>query len=224
MPPLRPKSFAIMPRDLLFAWSNWLLGSLLICYFVWPPHRFDYDSVVPFTRWFMVLITVGFCQVWPAIRLSDADQTGHPTLNSIAEALGMMVLTAMVVLTLWLLLRPEWQTRRIGQIAVTLIVWAIPVTLFISIGRRGGYAVKILAMCCCSMVLLSGPIMTYLTGIPRPMLWSPITDIWRLTDADPSIHLADLPMKLLYIGMISSACLILQICLQRPTADPQQAG
>lgn len=191
-------------RQLILAWSVWLLASWAVNMSIDGPTTVTSDSMLPVVRWMLQSMALGMYVMWPAWRLSLANAY-YGGREVIGDLIGLSLLIQLVVWPMRLLL--DWSISQTLFLNLSLIIWAIPIGLWISWGlvwsTTMGWAGKMAAMLLCVATVIAGPLLAIGYGELSLVAWNPIRVISDYTD--PANYWVDVSewVQLGVVGMVA---------------------
>lgn len=169
-------------RGLILGWCLWLLGSWGVTLAI--------DSSVPAGRWMVFSVMMGLMAIWPAFRLSQANEPQVPGRLRLV-LLDWLCMLAVFQTVVWpLRLLGAWSIRQACWLNGAVAAWSLLSGLLIAwgCGRSAGSG-RTAAMVLCILLLVGEPAVMLLAGLGRPagagpgwtMRVSPVQTVWALT-------------------------------------------
>lgn len=169
---MRPTPHHVPARTLVIGWCLWLLGAWFVNNTLegWAVH-----TPIAALRWTALATVVGIMLVWPAWRLSCRHAQAF-TFNTLLDMLLLLGLFQIVAAAI----ARSYSPLRAVLIDLTVVIWAIPIGMWIDLGRRGDAAVRTLAMFGCMVTFAGGAVAAGHVDGPVAVAVSPLRTLWEL--------------------------------------------
>ncbi|MDX1564642.1 MAG: hypothetical protein R3236_04505, partial [Phycisphaeraceae bacterium] len=193
----------ISSRFLLIGWCVWLVAALMMHRSV---HTDDREiHLVPLMRGLSISIMVFVSMIWPAWRLTYRPEQKQGWV-CFRELASILMIGLLAVATKDVAVRFEdptaWPLRRTLLIAAALVVWSLPVGLWVWYGLRRARPVA--AMGLILVLIFGGWLLVGLGGPAQAAAISPWHALWELGSADP-VDTAPIGRSLLGVAALSAA-------------------
>ncbi|HWB20460.1 MAG TPA: hypothetical protein VG711_09190 [Phycisphaerales bacterium] len=187
---IQPSSSLVLPRNLIFAASVWLIISWGLALGFATPIQPSSATYTPGVRVMFLCVVTGCLIAWPLLRLSQS-VSRFPIAQTILDLLVLLSLAQIVIWPLGLL--TPWPTARTAAIDLTIISSTLLIGAFIAAAIASSHATtRILAMSAACALALLGPLCAVVTlafaSVPSQstLELSPFILIYELAAADPS--------------------------------------
>jgi hypothetical protein len=187
-------------------------------------------SVVPASRWMVLVAAIGAMAIWPAFRLSQVGTAvGASRGVSLPRAarrvvlgdwLTITVLTQMMIWPLWLssgkitiagevfIYQTRWSAQQTAWLGAALAAWTLLTAAVVAGGLgRGTRMAATIAMAVCLLLLLGEPLAYAAAGVARvsETSWpafrvSPFSTLWGLTVAKAEFEAGPWVMRIASAG------------------------
>lgn len=209
-------------RVVTLGWCVWLLVT-------WGLSLLQ-TSVVPASRWMILVAAIGAMAIWPAFRLSQAPAgVGVAAGDSLPRAarrvvlgdwLTITLLTQMMIWPLWLssskvgaaggvvIYQTRWSAQQTAWLGAALAAWTLLSAAVVAWGvGRGTRGAAMIAMAVCLLLLLGEPLAYAAAGAAwgSETQWpafrvSPFSTLWGLTVAKAEFDAAPWVMRIASTG------------------------
>lgn len=175
---------------MIIAWCLWLLGA-------WGVALLS-SSGIPAVRWTVLASVIGLMAMWPAARLSQAEQiddTRRRPQAALAILLEWLCLVLVFQMVIWpLRIVADWPVRQALWLNAAVAAWSLLTAAAVAWGRQFRTSLgRTVMMAVCMLVLVGEPALMALTPSsgPSPLrfVWtmrlSPLQALWAMTAPSP---------------------------------------